>query len=64
MNLHVYDVNGRLIRTLIDKDLEAGPHDIEWRGENDHGQRSEPGVYFYRLVTPGFARTRKTLLVP
>lgn len=64
VDLHVYDVNGRLIRSLVEREMDAGTHDIEWRGENDRGLRSEPGVYFYQLVTPGFTRTRKTLLVP
>jgi serine protease len=63
VELRVFDVNGRVIQTLVDKDLGAGRHDVQWRGENDRGERVAPGVYFYRLVTPDFTQTRKTLLI-
>lgn len=64
VDLRVFDVNGRTLRTLVDKELGAGTHDVEWRGESDQGARVPPGVYFYRLMTPGFTQTRKMLLVP
>jgi len=63
VDLRVFDVHGRLVQTLVDKDLEPGTHDVQWRGENDRGERMAPGVYFYRLETPGFRQTRKMLLV-
>jgi len=63
VDLRVFDVNGRVVQTLVERDLGAGKHDVQWRGENDRGERVAPGVYFYRLVTPGFIQTRKMLLV-
>jgi hypothetical protein len=63
VDLRVFDINGRLIQTLVEKDLEAGKHGIQWRGDNDRGERIAPGVYFYRLVTPGFVQTRKMMLL-
>jgi subtilisin family serine protease len=63
VDLRIYDVSGRVLRTLVNKELEAGKHDVQWRGENDRGTRVPPGVYFYRLETPGFMQTRKMLLV-
>jgi hypothetical protein len=64
VELQVFDVNGRVIRTLVAKDLGAGKHDVRWGGESEDGARMPPGVYFYRLVTPGFTQTRKLLLIP
>ena len=64
VDLRIFDVTGRVMKTLVDRELGAGKHGIEWRGESDGGARVPPGVYFYRLVTPGFTQTRKMLLAP
>jgi hypothetical protein len=62
--LKVFDVGGRVTRTLIDRDLGAGKHEVRWQGESDLGSRVAPGVYFYRLTAPDFIETRKMLLIP
>jgi hypothetical protein len=59
--LAIYDVAGRLVKTIVDGDLEAGSHRVEWQGTDDSGQVNLPGVYFARLETEGFTQTRKIL---
>jgi len=59
--LAIYDVAGRLVRTMVDGQLEAGSHRVEWRGTDDSGRMNLPGVYFARLETQGFTQTRKIL---
>jgi len=54
VELRVYDVAGRALQTLVDEELDAGRHDVQWQSEGDRGERMPPGVYFYRLVTSGF----------
>jgi hypothetical protein len=50
VRLRIFDVQGRLVRTLVDHEpLEAGTHSRPWLGEDDQGRRSASGVYFYRL---------------
>jgi hypothetical protein len=61
--LRVYDITGRLVRTLHDGWQEAGFYGLDWDGANDAGRRVSSGVYFYRLEAPGFTRTRKMLLL-
>lgn len=63
VDLTVFDVNGRAMRTLVNGDLGAGNHDVAWSGENNQGARVSPGVYFYNLTAPGFTQTRKMLRV-
>lgn len=63
VSLEVFDPNGRIIATLIDGDLEAGHHNARWEGRNAHGEAVANGIYFYRLRTPGFAQTRKLILL-
>ena len=45
-SVRVYDVAGRLVRTLVEGNLDAGPHEIVWDGTDDAGRRVASGVYF------------------
>ena len=64
VSLNIYDVAGRLVRTLVNEKLAAG-HGLEakWNGLDNSGQRASSGVYFYRLVTADFSATRRMVLM-
>ncbi|RMG23089.1 MAG: T9SS C-terminal target domain-containing protein, partial [Methanobacteriota archaeon] len=49
ITLHVYDMAGRKVKTLIDGSLPASNHNVQWNGTNDAGQPVASGVYLYRL---------------
>lgn len=51
VELRVYNVNGQLVRTLVDGEIEAGPHTVVWNGRDDAGRSVATGVYFARLTT-------------
>jgi hypothetical protein len=51
--LRIFGADGRLVRTLIDRPLEAGRHAAEWDGRDDAGRDVPSGLYFYRLTTDG-----------
>jgi hypothetical protein len=59
VSLRVYDVAGRLVRTLVDEPLEAGAHSIHWDGRTDPGKQAAAGVYFLRLETAEGTANRK-----
>jgi hypothetical protein len=61
--LKVFDVNGRLVRTLAEGTQPAGRQSILWDGRDDRGRTMDSGVYFYRLAAEGYARTRKLVLM-
>ncbi len=64
VDLLVYDLAGRLVRTLLrGTDLGGGEHAVVWTGEDDHGHAMASGAYLYRLVTPDGAIARCMLLV-
>jgi hypothetical protein len=64
VSLRVYDVAGRLVRTLLAAKLAAGHgHAARWDGLDDAGNHVSSGVYFYRLVTAQFDQTRKMVLM-
>ena len=62
-SLKVYDVEGRMVRTLLEKSLPAGDHHVVWDGTDDAGQSLATGVYFYRVLADGETQTRKMLLL-
>ncbi len=63
VNLAVFDVNGRLIRTLISGNVAAGRGSIEWDGTNSQGNPVSSGIYFCRLKAGGKVLARKMVLL-
>ena len=60
--LGVYDLGGRLVRTLVDGKINAGEHAIPWDGRDGRGLRVSSGVYFYRLEVSDGVKTRKMVM--
>ena len=46
VQVKIYDVAGRLVRTLADREFKAGEHALEWDGFDRSGGRAPRGVYF------------------
>jgi hypothetical protein len=63
VSIRVYDVTGRLVRVLLDDVRSAGPHAVEWDGRDERGRPTASGVYFYKLTTKDFTKTRKMVLL-
>ena len=63
VDLAIYDVGGRRIRTLVLDVLSSGRHEVEWRGHTSHGERVPSGVYFCRLDAQGHVLTRRVIVV-
>ncbi len=63
VSLKIYDVSGRLVRTLVNSTMEAGDYRIVWDGRGEGGKNVASGVYFARIETPGFAKTKKLVLL-
>ncbi|MGE5811381.1 MAG: fibronectin type III domain-containing protein [Ignavibacteria bacterium] len=54
----IYDLLGREVRTIINKELEAGYHEINIDADN-----FPSGVYFYRIQSGNFINTKKMILM-
>ena len=52
VSVKIFDLKGRLIRTLFSGDLEAGTVVMKWKGKDDQGRRISSGVY-YALIQAG-----------
>jgi hypothetical protein len=63
VTLRIFDVNGTVIRTLVDEMQTAGRKDVVWDGRDDRGRQVSSGVYFYRLSASDFHMSRKMMLL-
>lgn len=54
----IFDILGRMLETLLDENLPAGVHEINW-----NASRYAAGVYFYMLLTDGIKETKKMILI-
>ena len=63
VTLALYDLRGRLVRTLVDEVREAGAYNVFWDGRDDSGRQVPSGIYFYRMKAGDFNRTRKMILL-
>ena len=67
VTLHIYAVNGTLVRTLALGHQPAGMYHSKsraayWDGQNEQGEKIASGVYFYTLTAGDFTATRKMLI--
>jgi polyhydroxybutyrate depolymerase len=63
VKLRVFDVNGRLVRTLVNGRQDARPHQVEWNGRDDTGHEVASGAYFYQLTAGSRSATRRLVVV-
>ena len=63
VTLRVFDMSGRLVRTLVDANQRPGVYTARWNGRNDRGLKVASGRYFYRLAVGNAVRTRTMTLV-
>jgi len=61
--LEVFDLRGKLVRTLVERAMGSGLHSVFWHGDDNSGRRVGSGIYFYRLRAGKFSRTRKMVLL-
>lgn len=59
VRIHVYGIDGRVVRTLLIGDFPRGRHDVVWEGRNDAGKMVPAGVYFVQLETEVERTVRK-----
>jgi len=63
VRLRIYDIAGRLVRTLANGMMPAGTHQRVWDGVTDGGTHAQSGVYFARLEADQGLRLRKMIMI-
>jgi len=63
IKLEIYDINGRLVKTIVNDFLNAGNYNTVWDGSNALGNKVASGAYFYQLKSNGFVTVKKMILL-
>jgi len=63
LSLSIYDVKGRLVKTLVDETVDGGYQERVWEGKDANGSPVGSGVYFYRLTAADKTLTKKMVIV-
>ena len=59
----IFDINGRIVKTLINETQDAGKKLVAWNAKNDTGLSVATGIYFYRIEAGDFRQTKKMILL-
>jgi hypothetical protein len=63
VNITIYDMMGRQVKTLINSEQSAGYRTIRWNGTNYLGQTVSAGLYMYVIQAGDYRKTRKMVLL-
>jgi len=63
VNIIIYDMLGRQVRTLVNQTQEAGIKSVLWNATNDYGKQVSAGVYLYQIQAGEFVQTKKMVLL-
>ncbi|MDZ7334377.1 MAG: T9SS type A sorting domain-containing protein, partial [candidate division KSB1 bacterium] len=63
VSLVIYDMLGRKVKTLIDKQVQPGVYSVYWDGTDESGVKVATGVYLYRLQARNYSQVRKMVLI-
>jgi hypothetical protein len=61
-SLRIYDLSGKLVRTLVTGSLAAGSHTARWDTRDESGKPVASGVYYYRLEAGGLTATKQLVV--
>ncbi|MDP8220433.1 MAG: C25 family cysteine peptidase, partial [Candidatus Stygibacter frigidus] len=63
IELSIYNVKGKKVKTLVSGNMDAGDHETIWYGRDDEGRQVSSGVYFYKLKSERYTTTKKCVLM-
>ena len=63
VNLEIFNIKGQKVKQLVNENLPAGRHIAVWNGVDDNEKQVASGVYFYRMKSGDYQKSRKMLLL-
>ena len=63
VNITIYDMMGRIVKTLVNGSQTAGFKTIQWNATNDRNEPVSAGMYIYTIQAGEFRQTRKMVLL-
>jgi flagellar hook assembly protein FlgD len=63
VQISIYDVNGRLVKTLVKGNRNAGTYTEVWDGTNDSGKKVGSGVFWAQMKSGSFVSNKKMVIL-
>jgi hypothetical protein len=63
VSIDIYNIKGQRVATVADGNFNAGRHSIIWKGTDLHGNSVSSGVYFYKMSSGTYTKTKKMILM-
>ncbi len=63
VTLQIFNLQGEVVKTLVNGLQPANHYQVSWNGENELGQKVAAGIYLYQLKTEQFSQTRRLVLI-
>lgn len=63
INITIYDIMGREVKTLMDQVQIKGIYTIDWNGQSEYGEFVSTGVYFFQFTSNGFSDEKKMIFL-
>ena len=63
VNIDIFDLMGRNVKSLISENIDAGYRTIKWDGTNGLGQSVSAGMYIYTMQAGDFRETKKMIFL-
>ena len=63
VNITIYDIMGRVVKTMVNSQQNAGFKSVRWNAANNRGQPVSAGLYLYTIQAGEFKQTKKMLLL-
>ncbi|MBI2416955.1 MAG: T9SS type A sorting domain-containing protein [Ignavibacteriales bacterium] len=63
VKIHIFDVNGSLVKTLADNEQQSGTHEIVWNGTGPQGNKVASGVYLMAIRAGELHKTIKMVML-
>ncbi len=63
VSLNIYNIKGQKVNQLVSDQLSIGQHSVIWNGKDNNGKSVSSGIYFYKLKTENYEKTKKMILL-
>ena len=63
VKVEIFNIKGQKVNTLLDNELEAGIHELVWKGNDVNDHKVTSGIYFYRVIVNEQEKIKKMIMI-
>ncbi|MBN2828789.1 MAG: choice-of-anchor J domain-containing protein [Candidatus Cloacimonetes bacterium] len=63
VTIDIFNIKGQQVARIAEGNFAAGTHNILWKGNDSQGRKVSSGIYFYKMHTDNYTKTKKMILM-